>query len=193
MEMPENGEILESKTLAEMIAQMPEPSTEFPAVFEIPYGNLTIIVLDSTDKLNTSAVKVSELTRTGDLSYPVPEAVDLTSADIIGDFSQSAEGLELRTGTESRAVSSIGRHLGFTLEIETATEGTVAKFNESFGRYKIYYELETYEPAGSAKDQFYVWNGREFWPLADTSQAIISVTDARNTTGIKMSLMFTMA
>lgn len=185
-ELPEDGAILKSKELAEQLQTAEqELPVEFPSIIEVIHGNLIMVVLDAETKTNTSKVEVIELVKVKDGQELV--VTSLATADVIGNFIQSEQSIEIGTGGGSRAISSIGRHLDFNLELETAIEGSVAKFDENFGIYRIYWEFETYEPVDSSKDQFYVWNGREFWSIANSSDATESVTASRRTTGIQIT------
>lgn len=138
------------------------------STFDVMYGDLALLALDTADKRGTSNIKIHDLQRTGDLTYKAPVVMDLGTDNYLGDVRFRDGYTAITTGGKDRAASSLSKWLGLPVN-NLGTEGSGAVWDLAPGEYEITWQVYTGENDFN-NDVFYWWDGFELKEF--TSRAI---------------------
>lgn len=137
---------------------------------DVIYGELAFIGVDVTTKTGTTDFTITNLQRTGDLSYPAPIPITLTPDNFLGDVDFYEKQTRINSGTGDRAISTLSTELGIDLTT-LGTEGSYGTWNNlENGIYEITYYLYTSENDEN-HDKIYYYDGSNLNLFADRSSA----------------------
>lgn len=139
------------------------------STFDVMYGDLALLALDTVDKRGTSNIKIHDLQKTSDLTYKAPVVMDLNTDNYLGDVRFKDNYTSITTGGKDRAISSLSKWLELPID-NLGTEGSGAIWGDlEAGEYEITWQVYTGENDFN-NDVFYWWNGSEVQEL--TTRAI---------------------
>ncbi len=144
---------------------------------DVIYGELSFIGLDLEDKRGTTDFTITDLQRTGDLSYPAPIPITLTPDTFLGDVDFYPKETRINSGTGDLAVSTLSSELGIDLS-GLGTEGSYGTWNLDNGIYEITYSLYASENDFN-HDKIYYYDGDELTLFAERNQATIKSSATR--------------
>ena len=134
------------------------------STFDVMYGDLALLAMDTVDKRGTSDIKIHDLQRIGDLAYKAPVVMDLNTNNYLGDVRFKDNYTSITTGGKDRAISSLSKWLELPID-NLGTEGSGAIWDLEPGEYEITWQVYTGENDFN-NDVFYWWNGSEVQELA---------------------------
>ncbi|MCT7977632.1 hypothetical protein [Laspinema olomoucense] len=170
-----------------------ETAPAITEVVEVPYGELSIILVNDSTTTGTTIAHVTELQRIGDLPYPVPIVYSNQPDNFIGSAGYNEPYGWANTGTGDRAASTLNSFLGFSDPVIQQgaqdaegwlipTNGSLIQYNVVPGVYRIIWELISSE-SEPTRDGFFIWNGSELSVGGRRSLCTNQVTTTRFSSG----------
>ncbi len=144
---------------------------------DVIYNELAFISLDVGTTTGTTDFTITNLLRSGDLSYSAPVRINLTPDSFIGDVDLYEKQTRIGSGTDDRAVSTLSTELGIDLS-SYGIEGSYGSWFLENGVYEISYSLYTSED-DLDRDNIYFYDGAKLNLFDQRSNATIQSSSTR--------------
>ena len=145
---------------------------------DVIYGELSFIAVDVNTKTGTTDFTITDLERTGDLSYSPPTPISLMPDNYLGDVDFYDQQTRINNGSGDRAVSTLSSELDIDLSMY-GTEGSYASWEGlENGIYEITYSLYASENDFN-HDNIYFYDGSNLNLFDSRSSATIQSSATR--------------